>query len=200
MISYLKGQIVQKTPTEVIVDVNGVGYSVTIPLSTFEKLEPLNGQTTILTYMHVREDLMQLYGFATEGERELFKALIAVSGIGPKMAQGILSGLSTGELKEAIVQGNISALTAISGIGRKTAERIIIELRDKLTKIESTDLTFILTSKQLKMRSEATVALMSLGHTRAAAEESIRIALRTSTDKDISVEELIKLALRRTPK
>ncbi len=200
MISYLKGQIVQKTPTEIVVDVNGVGYAVTIPLSTFEKLEQSNGQATILTYLHVREDVMQLYGFATEAEREMFKSLISISGIGPKMAQGILSGLSTSELKEAIVQGNLGALTSISGIGRKTAERMIIELRDRLSKIETGDTSFLPTSRQLKERSEAIVALMSLGHTRAAAEQAIRNVLSESSRKDLSVEELIKSALRQASK
>lgn len=200
MISYLKGQIVQKSPTELVIDVNGVGYSVTIPLSTFEKLEHVNGQATILTYLHVREDLMQLYGFSTEGERELFKLLISISGIGPKMAQGILSGLSAYELKEAIILGNLSALTAISGVGRKTAERIVIELRDKLTKVETFESNVVPTSIQLKARSEAIVALMSLGHSRSTAEQALRTVMSESPNKDLAVEEMIKLALRHASK
>ena len=154
MISYLRGNIVRKSPAELVIDVNGVGYSVTIPLSTFETLGETNGPTTILTYMHVREDIMQLYGFATEGERELFKMLISVSGIGPKMAQGILSGLSAPELREAIIRGNLAALTAISGVGKKTAERIIIELRDKLTKVEPFDSAVVPTSATSRMAGD----------------------------------------------
>jgi Holliday junction DNA helicase RuvA len=100
MISYLFGNIIRKTPTELIIDVNGVGYSVSIPLSTFEKLEQSSGNVKILTYLHIREDIMQLYGFASEAEREVFRLLISVSGVGPKMAQGILSGMSTPELRQ----------------------------------------------------------------------------------------------------
>ena len=153
MISFLRGEIVQKSPTELVIDVNGVGYVVTIPLSTFERLDHANGQQTILTYMHVREDVMQLYGFATEGERDFFKMLISINGIGPKMAQGILSGLSVGDLRAAIAQGNVTLLTSISGVGKKTAERIIIELRDKLGGSEEQGSPVISTSAQLKARS-----------------------------------------------
>jgi Holliday junction DNA helicase RuvA len=196
MISFLKGEIVRKTPAELVIDVNGVGYVVTIPLSTFEKLDHSSGPQTILTYMHVREDTMQLFGFATEEERELFRLLITISGIGPKMAQGILSGLSVRELRGAISQGNIAALTSISGVGRKTAERIIVELRDKLGATENSDYSLPGTSVQLKARSEALVALMSLGHSRTTAEQALRKVLTESLNKDLSVEEMIRLALR----
>jgi Holliday junction DNA helicase RuvA len=200
MISYLRGQIVRKSPTELIIDVGGVGYAVTIPLSTFEKLENSNGNATILTYLHVREDLMQLYGFATEQERELFRLLISISGIGPKMAQGILSGLDAQQLRDAIVGGNIASLTAISGVGRKTAERIIIELRDKLAKDEVLNPLAVPTSAQLKARSEAIVALMSLGHSRSTAEQALNVAISGNSGKVLDVEEMIKLALRHAGK
>ena len=198
MISYLRGQIVRKTPTELVIDVGGVGYAVTIPLSTFEKLEQGNGTATILTYLHVREDIMQLYGFATEQERELFRLLISISGIGPKMAQGILSGLDPQQLKDAIVGGNIPALTAVAGVGRKTAERIVIELRDKLAKDEILNPPMVATSAQLKARSEAIVALMSLGHSRSTAEQALNKASSAPGSRDLPVEDLIKLALRHT--
>ena len=200
MISFLKGEIVQKSPTELVIDVNGVGYVVTIPLSTFEKLDHARGEQTILTYMHVREDAMQLYGFATEAERELFKMLISINGIGPKMAQGILSGLSVNDLRTAISQGNVTLLTSISGVGKKTAERIIIELRDKLGNADDQEPTIISTSVQLKARSEALIALMSLGHSRSTAEQALRKVFNESTNKDLSVEEMIRLALRHTVK
>lgn len=200
MISFLRGEIVQKSPTEIVIDVNGVGYSVTIPLSTYEKLEKSEGKQTILTYMHVREDAMQLYGFATEDERELFRLLISISGIGPKMAQGILSGVNVHQLRIAIAEGNIGILTAISGVGKKTAERIIIELRDKLSKTEATLPTVISSSKQLKIRSEALIALMSLGHSRATAEQALRTVLNETSNSNLPVEELIRLALRHTSK
>src|ERR1041385_679476 len=173
MISYLQGTVVQKNPTELVIDVNGVGYAVSIPLSTFEKLEHSNGQIKILTYMHVREDIMQLYGFATETEREIFRLLISISGIGPRMAQGILSGLSTSELKLAILDGNVAILTSISGVGKKTAERLIIELRDKLGKTETQELSSVPTSKLLKTRAEAVIALMSLGYSRLCDDSDL---------------------------
>ena len=196
MISFLQGKLVSKTPTEIVVDVHGVGFSLSIPLSTFEKLEEINYDVHILTYLHVREDIMQLYGFATEAERSLFRMLIAVSGIGPKMAQGILSGLNPTEFKEAIVSGNISALTAISGVGKKTAERLVIELRDKLGKTDDSEPMLIADSKQMKVRAEAIFALMSLGYTRQNAEKALRAVLNESVEKEFPLEELIKRALR----
>ena len=195
MISFLQGIIVQKNPTELVIDVNGVGYSVSIPLSTFEKLENTKGPVKILTYMHVREDIMQLYGFATEAEREIFRLLISVSGIGPKMAQGILSGLSINEFKQSILDGNIPALTSISGVGKKTAERLVIELRDKLGKPELQEVQNIPTSKLMKSRAEAVVALLSLGYSRPEAERAVR-SVNEADGKELSVEELIKGVLR----
>lgn len=200
MISYLFGRLVHKTPTELVVDVNGVGYQVNIPLSTFEQLENADGEVKILTYLHVREDIMQLYGFATEAEREFFRLLISISGVGPKMAQGILSGLSVKELRQAILDGNIAALTSISGVGRKTAERLVVELRDKLGKTDASETPFLQTSKQLKARAEAVVALMSLGHTRQSAEKAILSVLKETSDTELPLEELVKRALRHTTK
>lgn len=200
MISHLRGTLSHKSPTEVVIDVNGVGYLINTSLSTFEKLEPTGRQITMLTYLHIREDAMQLYGFLTEAERELFRLLIAVSGIGPKMAQGILSGLTVRELREAITTGNLPALTSISGVGRKTAERIVLELRHKLGTMESDAPALISTSAQMKIRSEATVALISLGYTRNSAEEALRSVISKSSRKDLSVEELIKQALQHASK
>jgi Holliday junction DNA helicase RuvA len=200
MIAHLNGTLVQKTPTEIVVDVNGVGYLVHVPLSTFEKLGAPNEKVSILTYLYVREDTQQLYGFLTEAERELFRLLLSVSGIGPKLAQGILSGLNSTELREAIVTGNILSLTSISGVGRKTAERIVLELRNKLGKLEFAETAVTQTSQQLKTRSEALVALMSLGYARANAEQAIRSVLNESIDKNLSVEELIKRALHHASK
>lgn len=196
MISYLKGQLAHRSPTEVVIDVNGVGYAVTVPLSTSEKLGHLSGTVTLLTYLHVREDAMQLYGFATETERELFKALIGVSGVGPKIAQGILSGMGTEQIREAIIRDNPAALTSISGVGKKTAERIVIELRDKLAKTESLAPIGPSTSKHLRVRSEAIIALMSLGHSRQSAEQAVLKVLGESVNRDIPVEELVRRALQ----
>ena len=200
MIAYLQGTIVKKKPTDLVIDVNGVGYAVSIPLSTFEKLENSTGTVKIFTYLHVREDIMQLYGFATEAEREIFRMLISVSGIGPKMAQGILSGLSINEFKQAILGGNIPALTSISGVGKKTAERLVIELRDKLGKTELHEIPNIPTSKLLKSRAEAVVALLALGYSRPDAERAVRAVANETDGKELSIEELIKQALRHTSK
>lgn len=200
MISHLRGKLVHKSPAEIVIDVNGVGYLVHIPLSTFERLAHIDDQVNILTYLNVREDALQLFGFATEAERDLFRLLISVSGIGPKMAQGILSGLTPTELREAILTGNLAALTSISGVGRKTAERIVLELKTKLGKIEFAETTTTPTSLQLKARSEALVALMSLGYSRSSAEQALRIVLSQFAEKELSVEELIKQALHHATK
>ncbi|MBI3193138.1 MAG: Holliday junction branch migration protein RuvA [Ignavibacteriae bacterium] len=196
MIAFLKGTLVSKSPTEVIIDVNGVGYHANIPLSTFEKLEKQNSPVEILTYLHVREDILQLYGFATEDEREFFRLLMSVSGIGPKMAQGILSGMSTSELRSAITDGNITSLTSISGVGKKTAERIVIELRDKLSKTAAPSSTVIPSGKQLHIRNEAVNALMSLGFQKTSAEKAVATVMKEIPEQQISVEEIIKHALR----
>lgn len=200
MIAQLRGKLIQKSPTEIIVDVNGIGYHVNIPLSTFERIDKLDGEITILTYMHVREDAMVLFGFATEAERELFKMLISISGIGPKIAQGILSGISTNDLRDAIQLGKIESLTSISGVGRKTAERIILELRSKLGKLEISEPSATPTSQQLRTRTEVIVALMSLGYSRTNAEQALRTVLSESANKELSVEELIKRALHNSSK
>ena len=195
MISRLKGKVLQKSPTELVVDVGGIGYSVHISLSTFAALEHVEGDATILTHLHVREDALQLYGFATQAERDLFRLLISVSGIGPRMAQGILSGLNPAELKSAIASGNIAALTSVSGVGTKTAERIILELRDKVARAEAAGTGGAPSSAELKARSEAIVALMSLGFTRPNAEKALQAVLREADHQQLSVEEMIRRAL-----
>ncbi len=195
MIAQLTGRLLQKSPTELLVEVSGVGYSVHISLSTFAALEHVEGDATILTHLHVREDALQLYGFATRAERDLFRLLISVSGIGPRMAQGILSGLNPAELKSAITSANLPVLTSVSGVGTKTAERIILELRDKVARAEAAEAGGVPTSAQLKERSEALVALMSLGFTRANAEKALQAVLRESDHRQLSVEEMIKRAL-----
>jgi Holliday junction DNA helicase RuvA len=194
MISYLTGKLTEKSPTEITVEVNGVAYSVLIPLSTYEVLQETGSSVKILTYLHVREDAIQLYGFATPGERDLFKMLVSISGIGPKMAQGILSGVSVNELKNFILHANFSGLTSIPGVGKKIAERLVLELRDKVGKLEyeapRTE------DKASAIRGEALLALTSLGYSRPVAEKTIRLVLQESDGTTITVEELIKRALR----
>jgi Holliday junction DNA helicase RuvA len=195
MIASLNGTLRAKSPTEVLVDVHGVGYAVSIPVSTFEKLGALDTPVFLFTYLHVREDTLHLFGFATEEERALFKLLLSVNGIGPKIAQGILSGIPAGELKHHIASGNIGALTSIPGVGRKTAERILIELRDKMS---ATSGGSGLSADQTgEVRAEALLALTTLGYPRASAEKAIRQVLHENKGH-LSLEELIKLALRFT--
>jgi holliday junction DNA helicase RuvA len=200
MISQLRGTILRKSPTEVIIDVHGVGYYVNIPLSTSEKIPGTGIDTTLLTHLHVREDAMILFGFATEAEREIFHLLISISGIGPKIALAILSGISPENLREAVRIGDVEAFTSISGVGRKTGERIILELRNKFGKLDITPMADIPTSQQLKNRSEAIIALLSLGYNRTTAENVIRAVISESQIKDLSVEEMIKKALHHASK
>ncbi len=197
MIASLRGTLLSKSPTEILVDVNGVGYALSIPLSTYEKVGEVNSTVSLLTYLHVREDALQLYGFATEEERNLFKLLISVSGIGPKMAQTILSGISTSDLVNYVSEGNHFALTRIPGVGKKIAERLVVELREKISKVE-TPSSFPPSSSQAQtnVRSEALLALNSLGFNRAVAEKALRVAIQETNGKDATIEQLIKAALK----
>jgi len=201
MIASVRGTLLVKSPTEVVLDVQGVGYGVSIPLSTYERLGELHTTVTLYTYLHVREDSLQLFGFATEEERALFKLLISVSGIGPKMAQGIISGISVQDLKSHIVVGNIGALTTIPGVGRKLGERLVVELREKIGKLDlGPPSTAAPRDEQATIRSEALLALTSLGYSRPAAEQALRSALAESNGIRLTVEQLIKSALRHAAK
>jgi Holliday junction DNA helicase RuvA len=201
MIASIRGTLTFKSPTEVIVDVQGVGYGVSIPLSTYATLGNVNGPVTLFTYLHVREDALQLFGFASEEERSIFKLLISVSGIGPRMGQTILSGITVPDLKHHITSGNLGALTTIPGVGKKLAERLIFELRERISKVETSGhLPPAATDRQSQIRSEALLALTSLGYSRPVAERSLLTGLRETNGKDVSVEELIKAALRHAAK
>src|SRR3954463_3544555 len=135
MIHFLRGKLVEALPTQIVVDVGGVGYEVLIPLSSFDKLPARGGDLTILTHLSIREDAHVLYGFMTASERDMFRLLIhAVSGIGPKTALNILSGINIGALRSAVAMGDVKSLSQISGVGKKTAERIVVELKDKIGK------------------------------------------------------------------
>lgn len=197
MIASLGGTLSFKSPTEIILDVNGVGYAVSIPLSTFETLGAVGHPTTLLTYLHVREDALQLYGFASEGEKEMFKMLLSVTGIGPRMALGILSGTPVGDLKQNLIQGNTAALTSIPGIGKKLAERLVVELREKALKAGAGEYsTTIGEHRPDRIHAEAVMALVSLGYPRASAEKAVRTALASQPGATPSLEELIKTSLR----
>jgi holliday junction DNA helicase RuvA len=197
MISFLRGHLTSKSPTDVVVDVHGVGYAIHIPLSTFETLGSVGSEVTVHTYLHVREDALQLYGFATGTEREMFRLLIGVTGIGPKMAQGILSGMGVNDIRQHIARGNFTALTAIPGVGRKLAERLIVELREKISSAEpGASIVTGASEQQQHVRAEALLALTSLGYTRTAAEKALRAAILEAANADVTVEVLIKSSLR----
>jgi holliday junction DNA helicase RuvA len=201
MISYLSGKLLDKQATSVIVDVGGVGYEVTIPLSTFYELGEVGSDVSLRIYTHVREDALQLFGFKTARERELYLKLISVQGIGAKSGISMLSGMSADEIVTAIRTDNLALLTSIPGVGKKTAERLVIELRDKLNE-------FTAQSTQEKIASGATVselsadavyddaisALVNLGYQRNAAEKALKQAVKEGTE--MSVQKLLRKSLQ----
>jgi Holliday junction DNA helicase RuvA len=191
MIGFLTGKIISKKPTKILVDVNGVGYQINISITTFEKLGDVNSPVSLFTYLSVREDALDLYGFSTEAEKEMFRLLISVSGIGPKLAQSILSGIQIEELKEALQVGNISRLVAIPGIGRKTAERLLIELRDKVEKLAEEFIEVY--NAKFAIKNDAVSALVSLGYNVKTAEKVVRDILEKSPGA--SIEDLVKNSL-----
>jgi holliday junction DNA helicase RuvA len=194
----LNGKIAEKTPTAVILDVNGIGYEVRVSLSTFSSLPNLGETVKLFTHFLVREDAQLLYGFATEEEREAFRLLISISGIGPKLAITLLSGVTLPELKRAIQEKNIPVLTAISGIGQKTAERVIIELKDKIGRSEIPSGKEIIHDASVsdQMVEDSVSALVSLGYTKQKAKEAIQKTLKAMLGKKPSVEEIIRAALK----
>lgn len=196
MFNYLSGKLVVKNPTYIVLDVNGVGYQLNISLNTFQKLPEPENEVKIFTCLIPREDSIQLYGFFDEDEKFMFDQLLSITGIGPKVAQSILSGISPDELREFIVQGNALALTHIPGVGRKTAERMIIELKDKLTKVTPPEK--IISKDVEEIRIQAYQALITLGYQKQVAEKAIRVALSeiNSNKEDLTIENLIKKSLK----
>lgn len=196
MYDFIRGKLVKKQATEAVIETQGIGYLLKISLSTSEAL-PAEGEMVVLkTYLHVREDVLQLYGFIDDKERKLFTGLISISGVGPKLAQTILSGLSADKLIAAIQNSNEDALNNISGVGKKTAQRLIVELKDKLGTFHGTDtdLSDHPASLSDSLEQEALMALMSLGYSRQKAESSILKVHKL--EKTVTSEELIKKALQ----
>ncbi len=206
MIAYLTGILLVKHATSVIVDVGGVGYEVTIPLSTFYELEEVGSNVQLRIYTHVREDALQLYGFKSTRERELFTRLISVSGIGPKLGITLLSGMSADEMIAAIRNNNLARLTLIPGVGRKTAERLVVELRDKIVSLAAVAVedeggvpaqpSEIMIEDAV--HSDALSALINLGYQRSSAEKAITAALNEGGE--ITVESILRRSLRRLAK
>lgn len=191
MIGYLTGKIISIKLTEVLLDVNGVGYLIHISVNTFEKISNQEGLVSLHTYLSVKEDALDLFGFYTKDEKEMYQLLISVNGIGPKLGLSILSGIQINELQEAIKTGNLSRLISIPGIGRKTGERLLVELRDKVDSLASS--IEASPTENYKIKSDAIAALVSLGYNQKAAEKSVRNAI--AKDAKITIEDLIKEAL-----
>lgn len=202
MIAHLSGILLSKQPNSVIVDVGGVGYELIIPVSTFYELEETGANTQLRVYTHVREEALQLYGFKTARERELFLQIISVSGIGPKIAITLLSGMGANEIITSIRTNNLARLTSIPGVGRKTAERLVVELRDKITALSSPALEQEFAGEPGQragtspdaMRDDALSALLNLGYQKSAAEKAIKAAI--DEGGDLSVELILRRGLR----
>lgn len=192
MIGYLTGKIIAKKPTNILLDVSGVGYSVNISVTTFEKLPPQNENVSLFIFTSVKEDAIDLYGFSTPSEKEMFELLISANGIGPKLAQSLLSGIQVEELRQAIDDGNLSRITAVPGIGRKTAERLLVELRDKMDKLTETSKPAEAGAPS-SIRSDAIAALVNLGYNIKTAEKVVRNIMNTKTSS--TIEDVIKESL-----
>ena len=200
MITFLHGKLADALPTQITVDVNGVGYDLLIPLSSFDKLPTVGSEIRILTHLAVREDAHVLYGFMTAAERELFRLLInTVSGIGPKIALNVLSGMNVVMFRGAVANGDVKSLSQISGVGKKTAERIVVELKDKVGQagaLEAASASRALTADEQKT-NDAVLALMALGFKQAEAHDSIRAA-QEKLGATASVEDLVRFGLKKS--
>jgi holliday junction DNA helicase RuvA len=196
MIAFLRGRVHDKQPNSVVVDVAGVGYQVHVPLSTFYNLGDEGAEVSLRVYTHVREDTLQLYGFLTELERQLFERLIGISGIGPKLAIVVLSGMETRDLLAAVQRADVARLTAIPGIGKKTAERIVLELKDRLSQISVPTVsgTAVAPSSVDQLRVDLLSALLNLGYHRQQAEKAIDATV--TSNPNASFEHAVRTALR----
>ena len=200
MIALLTGKLIEKQPNTAIIDVGGVGYDVTIPVSTFYELGEPGADVSLKIHTHVREDALQLFGFWTSREKELFLKLTSVSGVGPKLAITMLSGMPANELINAISNNDLVKLTSIPGVGRKTAERVVVELREKLAVIslearEADRAAREVAQGEAAVREDTVAALMALGYPKAISERAVSFALREEGER--SIEAVLKRALRR---
>ena len=188
MIGFLTGKVISSKPTKILLDVNGVGYVVFISINTFEKISNKE-KVSLYIHTHVKEDSITLYGFHNESEKEIFELLISISGIGPKLALGVLSGIQTEDLKDAILNGDVSRIVAIPGIGKKTADRLILELKSKVGDVRVEGERTV----PQGVKQEAVSALTTLGYNYATSEKIVRQVLTSSPG--CTLEELIKRSL-----
>ncbi len=202
MIAQLSGILVSKSTTSAVISCGGVGYLAGISLNTSEKLPVIGEQATLLTTMVVREDALLLYGFHSEAERDIFGLLTSISGIGPKIAIAILSATSLGDLQDIISRNDVVSLQKIPGIGKKTAEIIVVQLRDKISKVEGINTVgdLVETATKNEVRSDVLDALQALGYSRAIAEKAVKQALAQEPTVRFSVEQLMRKALKFTMK
>jgi Holliday junction DNA helicase RuvA len=194
VIAHLRGRITEKQPNRIIVDVNGVGYDVFVPLSTFYGLGDPGSGVALRIHTHVREDALALYGFATPLEQDLFERLISVSGIGPRLALAVLSGMEPAELMRAIERSDVARLTSIPGVGKKTSERIVLELKDRLPPARTLAAAAGETPPDAAVRDDVLSALLNLGYHRPLAEKAVASALKMAPDD--TFERTLKQALR----
>ena len=199
MIAHLRGRIFEKHPNRLVVDVAGVGYDVFVPLSTFYGLGDPGSEIALRIHTHVREDALALYGFASGLEQDLFERLIGVSGIGPKLALAVLSGIEPSELVRAIERNDVARLTAIPGVGKKTAERLVLELKDRLPRVQvpaaGVDAA---TAEAPLLRDDLLSALMNLGYHRPLADKAVDAAIKTIAGG--TFEQTLKQALKELAK
>ncbi|MFH1612763.1 MAG: Holliday junction branch migration protein RuvA [bacterium] len=194
MISFIKGKIVVKEPTKLVVEVNDIGYNINIAISTYDTIGNIGDKVCILTYLHVKEDILSLYGFSTEEERNLFKQLISISGIGPRISLNILSHIKIEIFKQAIVTHNVEILNKTPGIGKKMAEKLILELKDKISLSNLSTQEKIESNKE-DMINNAISALISLGYNKKTSTEKVMSVVKTLKDS-FSLEKLVKESLK----
>jgi Holliday junction DNA helicase RuvA len=194
VIAHINGTLAQKIPGEIVVDVNGIGYQILIPLNVFYGLPEIGGRVSLQVYTHVREDALQLFGFQDNVEKQIFLLLTAVSGIGPKLAINILSGIPADDLARALKEGNQVRLVGIPGVGKKLAERMIVELKDKFMTLPSEGAASKPTASDSQLMQDAVSALVNLGYRRGEAENNIRAVVK---EGEASLENILKEALRR---
>jgi len=197
VIGYIEGKLSVKTPALVVIDVGGVGYEMHISLTTYNQIGKIGEKSKIFTHLYVREDKLELYGFATEDEKVFFKTLISISGIGPSVAIRILSAIKADRFKAAVIDEDVGILTTIPGIGKKTAQRIIVELKDKIGVLTDKEKSYLIGKdpEEHAVINDSISALVSLGYSRAIAQRAVDRVL-SETKEEIKIEELIRKSLK----
>jgi Holliday junction DNA helicase RuvA len=195
MIAYIQGYLDYKSPAYVIIEANSVGYQINISLNTYENIKDLN-EARLYTHLQIKEDAHSLYGFADPKEKEMFLLLISISGVGAATGLNILSSISIKDIHRAILHEDIVSLNSVKGIGAKTAKRIILELKDKMVKLDVDDSPELIPSEDNIVKDEALQALITLGFTKGSAEKAIEKIIKQNAGKEIAVEEIIRLALK----